>query len=148
MGAQTRIKKLLDTALIIIFSMYNVIVIKIESHKQFTLHKNEVFIKDFFSKCDQIGSFLRIWSYLLKEFLTENYIFSENTIVLFTLFQIFFQYSWKFKLVSKIIPRCFWDETYLTGLIKGRMTHLLEFPEESNLLGLFTRVKFKTQFQL
>ena len=33
------------------------------------------FIKDFFSKCDQIRSFLRIWSHLLKKFLMENLIF-------------------------------------------------------------------------
>ena len=32
-------------------------------------------IKDFFSKYDQIRSFLRIWSYLLKKFLMENFIF-------------------------------------------------------------------------
>ena len=33
-------------------------------------------IKDFFSKCDQICcSFLRIWSHLLKKFLTENFSF-------------------------------------------------------------------------
>ena len=32
-------------------------------------------IKDFFSKCDQIRSFLRIWSHLLKKFLVENFIF-------------------------------------------------------------------------
>ena len=25
-------------------------------------------IKDFFSKCDQVRSFLRIWSHLLKKF--------------------------------------------------------------------------------
>ena len=31
-------------------------------------------IKDFFSKCDQIRSFLRIWSHLLKTFLMENFI--------------------------------------------------------------------------
>ena len=34
-------------------------------------------IKDFFRKCDQIRSFLRIWSHLLKKSLTENFIFSE-----------------------------------------------------------------------
>ena len=34
-------------------------------------------IKDFFSKCDQIGSFLRIWSDLLKKSLMENFIFCE-----------------------------------------------------------------------
>ena len=32
-------------------------------------------INDFFSKCDQIHSFLRIWSHLLKKSLTENSIF-------------------------------------------------------------------------
>ena len=30
---------------------------------------------DFFSKCDQIRSFLRIWSYLMKKTLMENFIF-------------------------------------------------------------------------
>ena len=32
-------------------------------------------IKDFFSKCDQIRSSLRIWSHLLKKFIMENFIF-------------------------------------------------------------------------
>ena len=32
-------------------------------------------IKDFFSKCDKILGFLRIWSRLLKKFLMENFIF-------------------------------------------------------------------------
>ena len=32
-------------------------------------------IKDFFSKRDQIRSFLRIWSHLLKKSLMENFIF-------------------------------------------------------------------------
>ena len=32
-------------------------------------------IKDFFSKCDQIRSFLRISSYFLKKSLMENFIF-------------------------------------------------------------------------
>ena len=32
-------------------------------------------IKDFFVKCDQIRSFLRIWSHLLKKFLIKNFIF-------------------------------------------------------------------------
>ena len=32
-------------------------------------------IKDFFSKYDQIRSFLRIWSHLLKKSLMENFIF-------------------------------------------------------------------------
>ena len=32
-------------------------------------------IKDFFSECDQICSYLRIWSHLLKKSLTKNFIF-------------------------------------------------------------------------
>ena len=32
-------------------------------------------IKDFFSKCDQIRSFLRIWSHVPKKSLMENYLF-------------------------------------------------------------------------
>ena len=38
--------------------------------------KMEFSIKDFFSKYDQIRSFLRIWSHLLKKSLMENFIFS------------------------------------------------------------------------
>ena len=30
---------------------------------------------DFFNKCDQIRSFLRIWSHLLRKSLLENFIF-------------------------------------------------------------------------
>ena len=36
-------------------------------------------IKDFFSKCDQIRSFLRIWSHLLKKYLMENFIFCTKS---------------------------------------------------------------------
>ena len=41
-----------------------------------SLHKKMKFsIKGFFSKCDQIHSFLRIWSHLLKKSLIENFNF-------------------------------------------------------------------------
>ena len=40
-----------------------------------TVQKMKSFIKDFFSKCDQIRSKLQIWSHLLKKFLLENPIF-------------------------------------------------------------------------
>ena len=40
-----------------------------------TTEKMKFSIKDFFSKYDQIRSFLRIWSYLLKKSLMENFIF-------------------------------------------------------------------------
>ena len=45
------------------------------THITFTAQKMKFSIKDFFSKCDQIRSFLRIWSHLLKKFLTENFTF-------------------------------------------------------------------------
>ena len=34
-------------------------------------------IKDYFNKCDQIGSFIQIWSHLLKKSLTEKAIFVQ-----------------------------------------------------------------------
>ena len=37
--------------------------------------KTKFSIKDFFIKCDQIRSFQRIWSHLLKKSLMENFIF-------------------------------------------------------------------------
>ena len=44
-----------------------------------TAQKINIFIKDFFSKCNQIRiqirSKLRMWSYLLKKSLMENFIF-------------------------------------------------------------------------
>ena len=37
-----------------------------------TAQKMKFSFKDFFSKCDQIGSFLWIWSYLLEKSLMET----------------------------------------------------------------------------
>ena len=42
---------------------------------QNTAQKMKFSIKDFFSKCDQIHSFLRIWSHLMNKSLMENFIF-------------------------------------------------------------------------
>ena len=42
---------------------------------RFTAHKMKFSIKGFFRKCDQIRSFLWIWSYLLKKSLMGNFIF-------------------------------------------------------------------------
>ena len=55
-----------------------------EIHKKFvegakvcidTAQKMRFSIKDFFSKCDQIHSFLRIWSHLLKKSFMKSFIF-------------------------------------------------------------------------
>ena len=40
-----------------------------------TAQKMKFSIKDFFSKCDQIRSFLRIWPHLLRKSLMENFFF-------------------------------------------------------------------------
>ena len=39
------------------------------------VQKMKLSITDFFSKCDQIRSFLRLWSHLLKKSLMKNFIF-------------------------------------------------------------------------
>ena len=44
--------------------------------KAFTAQKMKFSTKDFFSKCNQIRSFLQIWSHLLKKSLMKNFIFS------------------------------------------------------------------------
>ena len=44
-----------------------------------TAQKMKFSIKDFFSKCEQIRSFLRICSHLLKKSLMENFIFCAVT---------------------------------------------------------------------
>ena len=44
---------------------------------KYTAQKIKFCIKDFFSKCDQICSFLRIWSHFLKKSLMENFIFVQ-----------------------------------------------------------------------
>ena len=45
------------------------------------LQKMKFFIKDFFSKYDQIRRKLRIWSHLLKKSLMENFIFCAVTTI-------------------------------------------------------------------
>ena len=45
------------------------------STSPFIAQKMKFFMKDFFSKCDQIRSYLQIWSHLLKKSLMENFIF-------------------------------------------------------------------------
>ena len=48
----------------------------------FTAEKLKFSIKDFFSKCDQIRSFQRIWPHLLKKSLMENFDFCAVSCVL------------------------------------------------------------------
>ena len=43
--------------------------------------KIKLSIKNLFSKCDQIRTFLRIWSHLLAKFLVKNFIFCAVVIL-------------------------------------------------------------------
>ena len=51
------------------------IALLVDERKFYTAQEMKYSIKDFFSKCDQIRNFLRIWSHLLKKSLMENFIF-------------------------------------------------------------------------
>ena len=55
---------------------------------EYTAQKMKFSIQDFFRKCDQIRSFLRIWSDLLQKSLMENFIFCA--VVLFVLYVFWF----------------------------------------------------------
>ena len=52
-----------------------------------TLHKKMKFsIQDFFRKCDQIRSFQRIWSHLLKKSLMEKFSFCAGVFIVLHVF--------------------------------------------------------------
>ena len=59
-------------------------------------------IKDFFSKCDQICSFLPIWSHLLKKSLMENFILctvshKADVFEVFGQSSFYLQYTWEYR---------------------------------------------------
>ena len=69
---------------------FRIPLLKMPSYDSFwttTLHKLKFFIKDFFSKCDQMHSFLWIWSHLLKKSIMENFIFCAVPAPNFTFFE-------------------------------------------------------------
>ena len=99
----------------------------------FTAQKMKFSIKGFFRKCDQIRSFLRIWSCLLKKYFKENFIFCAvvlkesysqilNISVVFKHFHVFRNIikfksttdlrrsGWRFTFFSL----CFWEEIWIT----------------------------------
>ena len=51
-----------------------------------TAKKIKFSIRYFFSKCEQIRSFLRIWSHLLKKSLMENFIFLCSVNFIYTMY--------------------------------------------------------------
>ena len=90
-------------------------------------------IKDLFSKCDQIRSFLRIWLHLLKKSLMENFIFCAvvaspkcSQFLLHPLileFQTLIWKLWKLLLVYSMIllvstKRCFKENKQISSKVK------------------------------
>ena len=71
-----------------------------------TAQKMDFSIKDFFSKCDQNRSFLRIWSHLLKKFLNGKLHFLWSV----RLVQTSRKQSWKVKICFDLM-KCsiFWN---------------------------------------
>ena len=51
-----------------------------------TAQKMNFAMKDFFRKCDQIRSFPRIWSHILKKSLMENFILCAVSFKLYAMF--------------------------------------------------------------
>ena len=93
-------------------------------------------IKCFFSKCDQIRSFLRIWSHLLKNFLMENVIFVQwhrdfSTLIMFS-FTVYLVFSLVFKylLLSHFRIRRYANEQPLfpTLLLTISLNMIYQFP--------------------
>ena len=56
--------------------------IKSSSSRLVAVEKTNFSIKDFFSKCDQICSFLWILSHLLKKSLMENFAFCAVSVII------------------------------------------------------------------
>ena len=82
--------------------------------KHFTAQKMKFSIKDFFSKWDQMRSFLRIWSHLLKKSLMECFIFCAVVVVItrcwvqygkyfpsFSYFVNYFMSLWASEIIAK-----------------------------------------------
>ena len=86
-------------------------------------------IKDSFSKCDQIRSFLRIWSHLPKESLMEKFIFCVVTLKSETIFsnwrpfkndeECFFHFPLKTLFVLKMFRFLSWH----FGHVKKRLDY-------------------------
>ena len=72
--------------------------------RNLTAHKIRFSIKDSFNKCDQIRRKLRIWSYLLKKSLTENFIFCAVS-----------EEEWQNVLTNKVIGHSIFVNVFIHG---------------------------------
>ena len=114
--------------------------------------------KDFFSKCQQIRSFLRIWSHLLKKPLMENFIFCEVCVGLtywmvcskpqpFTFSKLLFEYRKILNRAEALLYLTFFFTEILFNVNLIAQTFIQNSkscPEEKkNILKKFTNLKGK-----
>ena len=62
----------------------------------------KIFIKDFFSKCEQIRWKLRIWSHLLRKSLMENFIFCAVNVKLLQPFHVSVLFLYTLKTLENV----------------------------------------------
>ena len=94
-------------------------------------------IKDFFSKCDQIRSCQRIWSYLLKKSLMENFIFcavqAPQILRLSRIFIAYFEYCAYLPLTVRSSLK-----TFLLTVLEDTFTSFCNlFKEITSIITLF-----------
>ena len=82
----------------------------------YTAQKMTFSMKNFFSKYDQICSFLRIWSHLLKKSLMEKFIFCSVLLTLSSTLLIFKEY-W-----SLLLPISSWKTLFFVRYRMNSMT--------------------------
>ena len=92
-----------------------------------TAQKMMFSIKDFFSKCDQIRSFMRIRSHLLKKSLMENFIFCAvaNAYVILFIFLITF---WCFRCLHGLTPIALVASKFKLSKVKFLRLKLTQVP--------------------
>ena len=93
--------------------------------------KTKFSIKDFFSKYDQIRSFLRIWRHLLKKSLMENFIF-------YAVGEIKKTKQWEQK-------NSLWQEKLLNVLGKVRGNERKLFKRQQNLFHIVKNSRYEIQ---
>ena len=89
---------------------------KLDMTVKFSLpeQKMKFSIRDFFSKCDQIRNFLRIWSHLLKKYLMEKLLWVVLKMFVLIKKSIFISYTIVFVteyLSNYVIPVYYWFKT-------------------------------------
>ena len=98
--------------------------------EHYTAQKIKSYIKDFFSKCDQIRSFLRIWSGLLKKSLTENFIICAVICINTSVVKIKFNFSMILQLRNSWGKASdnywdMWDRNYWMRTLKTMQSYVL-----------------------